>query len=125
MSASIERSAVVTALRALGVLALLVVQGGGAITYGLLAYYHRQASAETALPSAIGTIVLFGDGGFTVLTPVEPVDVRVDERTVVTTHAGQGTLSDLRPGATVIVSGHADGRHLVRATSISVGAPSP
>ena len=123
MSGSTEPSGMMKAMRAVGVLTLLVVQGGGAVTYGLLAYYHRQVSSQMALPSAIGTITLFGDGGFTVLTPVEAVDVRVDERTIVTTHAGVGSLADLRPGATVIVSGHSEGRHLVWATSIAIGAP--
>jgi hypothetical protein len=129
MSESTERARVVGALRVAGVLALLVVQGGGALTFGLLAYHHRQASARPAgahdeLPAAIGSVALFGDAGFTVMTPVEMVDVRIDERTVVITQAGAGSLSDLRPGATVIVSGHAEGRHLVRATSIRV-SPGP
>jgi len=130
MSASTEPTAVVKMLRVAGVLALVVVQGAGALTFGLLAYYHyRQPSARTAvaedeLPAAIGTVTLFGDAGFTVMTPVESVDVQVDERTIVITEAGTGGLSDLRPGATVVVSGHAHGRHLVRATSIHV-SPAP
>jgi hypothetical protein len=125
MSGSTDRAMAVKAMRAMGVLTLLLVQGGGAVTYGLLAYHHQQASSRMALPVAIGTVTVFGDGGFTVLTPVEAVDVRIDERTVVTTHAGAGSLSDVRPGATVIVSGHEEGRHLVRATSIAVGWSEP
>lgn len=110
--------------RALGVVALLVVQGGcGVALVGLLRLQrdtelarptraaNRQALERvgpTALmfPAAAGTIDWFGDDVIVVMSVTgQRVRVRVDPETLYVFRDSPARPSDLYPGADVLVSG--------------------
>jgi hypothetical protein len=132
--------------RVLGVLALLVVQGGcGVVLTGLFRlqrFQHDMEAAEppaakhadvartraTAMmfPAATGAINWFGDDTVVVMTVTnERVRVRVDPETLyLRLHEdGAASPSDLYPGADIVVSGNPDPDGTILAQVVLVGKP--
>jgi hypothetical protein len=128
--------------RTLGVVALLLVQGGCGLLYGeLLRRQHatqvarptraanRQAlerigTAALVFPSAGGMIDWFDDDTIVVMSITGTrVRVRVDHETLYIRPDGSATPSDLYPGADVLVSGEIDPDGSVLADIVLVTRP--
>jgi len=132
--------------RVLGVVALLVVQGGcGIVLTELLRLQRFQHDMEAAqppaakhadlahakatalmFPAATGAINWFGDDTVVVMTVTnERVRVRVDPETLYLRlrEDGAASPSDLYPGADVVVSGNPEPDGTILAQVILVGKP--
>jgi len=129
--------------RALGVAAVLVVQGGTAVVLAGLLRLERQTSIERPsraegrralerlgpaalqlFPVAGGVIDSFGDDEIVIMVVGgDRVHVRIDPETFVTRPDGPAELSDLYPGVEVVVSGLFQPDGAVLADVVQVGQP--
>jgi len=128
--------------RPLGMVALLVVQGGCGIAFAALlrlqrdtaaarptratsrAALERMGTAALMFPSAGGTIDWFGSDSIYVMSVTgQRVRVRVDPETLYLHQDGPARASDLYPGADVVVSGIVDPDGDVLADVIMLAKP--
>jgi hypothetical protein len=116
MSTSGDRRPVLVAV---GAVVLLVLQLGGAIL--VLRAGNPPPHPTWRIPGetadVLGTVEHYGDGTIAVTTSQGPATIRVDATTAVTTLTAPATLSDVRPGDTIIVWGRDPARVIL------VGAP--
>jgi hypothetical protein len=128
--------------RVLGVVTLLLVQGGcGAILLGRTRLERRSAAQRPTraavrqafeergvvpviLAAATGMLEFFGDDEIALMSATgRRVSVRIDRDTVVIGRDGPATLADLYPGMTVVVSGASQKDGSILADALKVGRP--